>query len=90
MFCSDDKHPHELVDGHIDQLVRRSIVDNGYDVLDVLHAACIAPIEHYGLDVGMLRPGDPADFIVVNNLCDFKVKSTYIQGSIGCAKMESH
>lgn len=82
MFCSDDKHPHELVDGHINQLVRRSIVDQGYDTMDVLRIACLNPIEHYKLEVGLLRQGDSADFIVVNNLRDFQVQATYIQGEL--------
>jgi adenine deaminase len=79
MFCSDDKHPHELVEGHINLLVRRSI-DLGYDLMDVLRAACVHPIEHYNLEVGLLRPYDNADFIIVNNLRDFDVKETYIKG----------
>lgn len=79
MFCSDDKHPHELVEGHINQIVKRSVA-LGYDLMDVLRAACYHPIEHYGLDVGLLRPYDPADFIVVKDLKDFEVIETFIKG----------
>ncbi len=79
MFCSDDKHPDELIHGHINEMVRRS-VELGYDVLDVLRAASLHPIRHYGLDVGLLQKGDSADCIVVDNLKDFKIKSTYIRG----------
>jgi adenine deaminase len=79
MFCSDDKHPDSLLEGHIDQLVSRAI-KRGKKPFDVLRAACINPIQHYGLDVGTLREGDPADFIVVDDLTDFKVKQTYING----------
>ena len=82
MFCSDDKHPDELVRGHINQLVARSIIEKGYDTMDVLRAACYAPVEHYRLGVGLLRPGDPADFIIVNNLHDFRVKATYVNGQL--------
>lgn len=82
MFCSDDKHPHELVEGHIDQIVKRSIVEKGYDTLDVLRCACYHPVRHYNLPVGLLQRGDHADFIVVNNLKDFKVLATYIQGKL--------
>lgn len=81
MFCSDDKHPNELVTGHIDQLVKRSIA-LGYNTMDVLRAACYNPVEHYQLDVGLLKVGDSADFIVVNNLVDFQVLATYIQGKL--------
>ena len=79
MFCSDDKHPDNLVEGHIDQLVKRAL-GKGHDLLDVLTAACITPIDHYRLNVGSLQEGDFADFIVVNNLKDFSVKSTFING----------
>ncbi len=80
MFCSDDKHPHELIDGHINLLVKRSIVEKGYDIMDVLRAACYHPVQHYHLKTGLLRPGDSADFIVVDNLHDFNVQSTFIKG----------
>lgn len=82
MFCSDDKHPHELAKGHINEVVKRAIVDKGHDTLDVLRAASLHPVEHYKLDVGLLREGDPADFITVNNLKDFKVEKTYIKGKL--------
>lgn len=80
MFCSDDKHPHDLVEGHINALVKRSIVTHGYDTMKVLRAACYNPIKHYNLDVGYLQVGQSADFIVVNNLTDFNVRQTYIKG----------
>ncbi len=79
MFCSDDKHPDNLLEGHIKELVKRSL-SKGYDIFDVLQMACINPIEHYNMKVGYLRINDPADFIVVNNLSDFDVLQTYING----------
>ncbi len=82
MFCSDDKHPHELAKSHIDGLVRRAITDKGHDLFDVLRAACLTPIEHYGLEIGSLKQGDSADFIVVENLENFHVKQTYISGQL--------
>lgn len=85
MFCSDDKHPDELLKGHINALVKRAVAE-GYDIYDVLHAACILPAVHYGLDVGLLRVGDPADFIVVNNLKDFNINQVYIEGVLVAAE----
>lgn len=82
MFCSDDKHPHELVKGHINELVKRSVVDHGYDLMDVLRAASVNPVMHYKLDVGLLRENDLADFIVVDNLSDFNVLETYVRGAM--------
>jgi adenine deaminase len=79
MFCSDDKHPDSLVLGHINNLCSRA-VEKGYDVFNVLKAACINPIEHYKLEIGMLREGDPADFILLEDLTNFKVRATYVDG----------
>jgi adenine deaminase len=79
MFCSDDKHPDSLVVGHINNLCSRA-VEKGYDVFKILQAACINPIHHYKLDIGMLRVGDPADFIILEDLKNFKVLATHING----------
>jgi adenine deaminase len=81
MFCSDDKHPDDLMAGHINTLAARA-VGLGYDLFDVLWAACLAPIRHYRLPVGQLRPGDPADFIVVEDLEHFSVRETWIEGRL--------
>lgn len=81
MLCSDDKHPDELLAGHIDALVRRAVA-RGIDPMRALRAACVNPVEHYGLDVGLLRVGDPADFIEVENLEDFNVLRTWIDGRL--------
>ena len=79
MFCSDDKHPDDLILGHINKLCARAVA-KGIDVFKVLQTACINPVEHYKLDVGQLKVGDTADFIVVEDLIDFKTMSTYIDG----------
>jgi len=79
MLCSDDKHPHDLVAGHINAEVKRAI-GAGRDVMNVLRACTLNPVRHYRLDIGLLQPGDPADFIVVDDLQSFKVLATYIQG----------
>lgn len=81
MLCSDDKHPDELLLGHINLLVRRAIA-HGIDLYDVLQAACLNPIEHYHLHVGQLRIGDPADFIEVDSLTEFNVLRTWIDGRL--------
>jgi adenine deaminase len=81
MLCSDDMHPDELLLGHINQLAARA-VKSGRDLMNILQTACINPVEHYSLDVGMLRVGDPADFIVVNDLTDFRVEETYLDGTL--------
>lgn len=79
MFCSDDKHPDDLLKGHINKLAARAI-ELGHDLFDVLNCAIVNPIEHYNLKVGRLKPGDAADFILVDNMSDFNVNATYING----------
>lgn len=81
MFCSDDKHPDDLLKGHINQLVIRA-VEKGHDVFDVLKAASLNPINYYQLPVGQCRVGDPADFIILDNLADLNVTSTYVNGKL--------
>ena len=81
MFCSDDKHPDSLVAGHINQLCARAVA-KGIDVFKILQAACINPVLHYKLDVGMLREGDAADFIVAEDLTSFNIVQTYINGEL--------
>ena len=79
LFCSDDKHPNDLVKGHINELVKRAI-HLGYDPIRVLQSCILNPVKHYNLNVGLLREGDAADFIVIDNLQDFNVLQTYIDG----------
>ncbi|MDR6570304.1 adenine deaminase [Chitinophaga ginsengisegetis] len=79
MFCSDDKHPDNLVEGHINLLVKRALA-YGVDLFKVLRAACINPVLHYKLDNGLLRVNDPADFIVIDDLQNFNILATYING----------
>ena len=79
MFCTDDCHPDTLAHRHILHLLKRA-VKLGYDLFDLLHIALLNPKKHYKLPVGSLREGDPADFIMVNNLKEFKVLDTYING----------
>lgn len=81
MFCSDDKHPDDLVIGHINLLVKRALA-KGNDLFKVLQMACINPVEHYKLDVGTLQKDDFADFIQIDNLQDFNILKTFINGEL--------
>lgn len=81
MFCSDDKHPDSLVEGHINQLCARAR-SKGIDVYNVLRAACVNPVEHYKLDIGLLRVNDPADLVVVKDLENFEVIRTFVNGEL--------
>jgi adenine deaminase len=79
MFCSDDKHPNDLVTGHMNELVRRA-VSKGYDIMNILRCCTLTPVRHYNLDAGLLQPGDDADFILADNMHDFNILDTFIKG----------
>lgn len=79
MFASDDKHPDDLIKGHINELVKRAL-KLGYDRMKVLRCACLNPVSHYGLDIGLLQKDDRADFVVIDNFEDFNILKTYING----------
>jgi adenine deaminase len=79
MFCSDDKHPDSLAAGHIDRLCAQA-ADLGVEWFKILQVACVNPVLHYKLDVGLLRTGDPADFVLIDDLHSFHVRETWING----------
>ncbi|WP_221393200.1 adenine deaminase [Dyadobacter sp. NIV53] len=81
MFCSDDKHPDNLVEGHINVLVKRSL-ELGHDLWNILRAACLNPVLHYKLPVGLLRENDFADFIVIDNPTEFNIQQTWLNGEV--------
>ncbi|HSD07564.1 adenine deaminase [Flavobacterium sp.] len=88
MFCSDDKHPDDLIESHINALCARAVA-KGIDVFKILQAACVNPVNHYKMNVGLLKENDAADFIVVEDLIDFKVLQTYINGQLIAENGES-
>lgn len=88
MFCSDDKHPDDLIVGHINLLCARAVA-KGIDVFKVLKAACVNPVNHYKINVGLLKENDAADFIIVEDLVNFKVQQTYIDGELVAENGES-
>lgn len=80
MLCTDDSHPDTLLEeGHIDKLIKKGL-DKGVELFNLLTAAVVNPVKHYRLNVGLLQEGDPADFIIVEDLKNFKVKQTIIDG----------
>ncbi|MBS1776275.1 MAG: adenine deaminase [Bacteroidetes bacterium] len=88
MFCSDDKHPDDLILSHINSHVKRA-ADKGFDLFDILYSACVSPVLHYKIPVGLLRVNDSADFIVLNDLKEFEVQKTYISGKLVAEKGQS-
>ena len=79
MLCSDDLHPDDLLKGHINRLIVKGL-NKGLDLFDMLTAATVTPKLHYKLDVGLLKEGDPADFIIIDKPESFRVKQAFING----------
>lgn len=85
MFCTDDLKPADLARGHINLLVAKAL-SLGHDLFDILQCACVNPVRHYQLGVGLLQKGDPADFILVDDLDRMEVSATWINGEMVMAK----
>ena len=81
MLCSDDKHPNDLEAGHINGEVKRALA-KGCNIMNVIRSCTFNPVNHYQLAVGLLQAGDPADFILVDNLSDFNILKTCVNGEI--------
>jgi len=88
LFCSDDKHPDSLMVGHINQLCARAVA-KGINIFNILQAACVNPVLHYKLDIGLLCVGDDADFIIADDLVNFNISHTYINGELVAQNGES-
>ena len=79
MLCTDDLHPETLAKGHINTLVAR-LIAMGYDMFNVIRAASANTIRHYGIKAGLLRPGEPADFIIIDDPARMNILETWING----------
>jgi adenine deaminase len=79
MLCSDDLHPEMLLERHLDKLIVK-LLSEGYDLFDVIRSCTLNPALHYGLETGMLKPGQPADFIIVDDYRNMNVIETWING----------
>jgi len=81
MLCTDDLHPETLAKGHINKIVAR-LIGMGYDIFNVVRAASVNTVTHYRINAGLLREGDPADFIVVDDPAKMNVMQTWIDGEL--------
>jgi len=81
MLCSDDKHPDDLLRGHINGMAARAVA-KGHSVFDVLRCACINPIDHYRLPLGRLRPGDAMDAVELADLQSFRPTRVWLSGAL--------
>jgi len=81
MLCTDDLHPETLAKGHINKIVAR-LIGLGYDIFNVVRAASVNTVTHYRINAGLLREGDPADFIVVDDPEKMNIRQTWIDGKL--------
>ena len=79
MICTDDFHPDNFASEYLEQFIKNRKKKN-VEFWNLMQALTINPIDHYKLNVGLLQMDDPADFIVVNNLQQFNVLQTWIDG----------
>lgn len=80
-LVSDDLHPEDLLMGHLDHILRKS-VDLGMDPIKAVRMVTINPAQHYRLNCGAITPGKVADLVLVDNLKDFNVKKVFINGKL--------
>jgi len=85
MWCTDDRHPHDIVDlGHVDAIVRKAI-GLGVDVVTAVRMGTINPAVYFGLrDLGAVAPGYRADLLLVDDLHDLQVR-TVVRGGVVAA-----
>lgn len=79
MLCSDDLHPETLMRGHIDRMIKE-LLNEGFDLFNVIRCCTLNPAKHYSLDAGLLQAGDPADFVVLKNYLNMDILETWIDG----------
>lgn len=83
MFCTDDKHPNDLLEkGHIDYIVRRAI-KSGVDPIIAVKCASHHAARYFLLNNrGAIAPGFLADFVVIDNFDDFNILEVYKKGKL--------
>ena len=80
MLCSDDLHPEMLMARHINKIVAQ-LISEGFDKYDVIKCCTVNPVKHYGLEAGLLKAGQSADFILVDDIKKMNVLETWIRGT---------
>lgn len=83
MFCTDDKHPSDLLEkGHIDYIIKKAI-SLGIDPVTAVKAASFTAAQHFRLDDrGAVAPGYAADLVVIDSLESFKIEKVFKNGEL--------
>ncbi len=81
MWCTDDRHPHDILDeGHVDAIIRRAVA-KGLDPLTAIRMGTLNPAGYFGMtDVGAVAPGRRADLVVFSNLTDIRPELVFTLG----------
>ena len=89
MFCTDDKHPIDLLEkGHIDYIIKKAI-SYGVDPITAVKVACHNPARYFALNNrGAIAPGYLADFAIIDNFEDFNVEMVFKKGVLACKNGE--
>ena len=85
MFCTDDKHPNDLLEkGHIDYIVKKAI-SLGVEPITAIKAACHNAARYFLLNNrGAIAPGYLGDFVIIDNFDDFNIELVYKRGVLMC------
>lgn len=80
-IVSDDKHPEDLLKGHVDMMLKEA-VNLGLDPIEAVQMVTLNPATHYNLNTGLIAPGRAADLVIVDDLKNFKVNRVLIKGNL--------
>ena len=78
-IVSDDKHPEDLLKGHVNLMLKEA-VEYGLDAINAVKMVTLNPAVHYNLNNGLIAPGKNADIVIVDNLKNFNIKEVIING----------
>jgi adenine deaminase len=89
MLCTDDSHPDDLEEKHINDLIKRGL-KKGLNLFNLLRAATLNPVRHYNIPVGLLQKNDFADFIIIDNFENFNILDVFVDGKSVKNKKENY
>jgi adenine deaminase len=81
MWCTDDRHPHDLLaEGHVDAVIRKAVA-HGVDPLTAIRMGTINPADYFGIaDAGAIAPGRKANLVIFSDLGDIHAEQVFYMG----------
>ena len=81
MWCTDDRHPHDLLaEGHVDAVIRKAVA-KGLDPVTAIRMGTINPADYFGIkDAGAIAPGRKANLVVFSDLADIRAEKVFYLG----------